>query len=48
MDTQQQLIELKRAMRETMELHLFERYQSVHLCLSGYTMEEVAGMVGHT
>ncbi|MEG0267576.1 MAG: hypothetical protein RR439_00105 [Carnobacterium sp.] len=48
MDTQQQLIELKRAMRETMELHLFERYQSVYLYLNGYTLEEVAGMVGHT
>lgn len=35
-------------MKETKELRLFESYQSVYLYFSGYTMEEVAGMVGHT
>ena len=48
MDTQQQLIELKRAMKETMELCLFEYYRSVYLYLSGYSMKEVAKIVGHT
>lgn len=45
---QSQITELKKAMRQTKDNRLHERYQAVYLHLSGYKMTEIAQIVGHT
>lgn len=49
MERQEQLEELKKAMKETDNTLLYKRYQAVSLYLSGkYTQQEVADIVGFT
>ena len=45
---QNQISELKKAIKGTKNNRLRDRYQSVYLHLSGYTMTEIAQIVGHT
>lgn len=45
MSVQNQIEELKVAMKETKNRRLFERYQTVYLYLNGYKMIEIAAII---
>ena len=42
---QTQIAELKKAMKESKDQRLYERYQAVYLHLSGYQMMEIAQII---
>ena len=45
---QTQIAELRKAMKETKNQRLYERYQAVYLYLGGYKIKEIAQIMGHT
>ncbi|WP_411842774.1 IS630 family transposase [Salinicoccus sp. HZC-1] len=45
---QNQIAELQKAMQETQDRRMFERYQAVFLCLSGYTQKAAADITGRS
>lgn len=48
MTHQNQIAELQKAMKQTQDRRMFERYQAVFLCLSGDTQEEAARITGRS
>lgn len=46
MDSQAQIVELKKAMKQTKDRRLYERYQAAFLHLEGYTAPEIGRIIG--